>query len=185
MPLDELLETIETLRGRIEAHRQLLGENETRTRYALIDPLLVALGWDVSDPVLVVPEYSASGGRADYALLNENGKPAVMVEAKRLDRPPQDGLLQSITYCVGQATPHFCVSDGQRWAIYETFRQVAVHEKLVTQFDLVQDAPADVCLKALALWRPSVADGNVREGAHPWQLRQALTLLRPKMDGFP
>ncbi len=173
MPLDELLETIETLRGRIEAHGNTLRTSEAQTRYALIDPLLRELGWDTSDPSLVVPEYSASGGRADYALLGENGKPAVMVEAKRLDRPLEDGLSQSIAYCVEQGTPHFCVSDGRRWAIYETFRQVAVHEKLVTQFDLVQDAPAEACLKALALWRMGAATGTVQVAERPVAPRTA------------
>ncbi len=58
-------------------------DNETRTRMALIDPLLIALGWDTSDPALVIPEY-ASNGRADYALLGSDGNPAAFIEAKRL-----------------------------------------------------------------------------------------------------
>lgn len=173
MPLEELLETIETLRERIEEHGAALGGNETQTRYALIDPLLRALGWHTDDPSQVVPEYSASGGRADYALFGREGKPVVMVEAKRLNRPLQDGLSQSIAYCVEQGTPYFCVTDGQRWAIYETFRQVAVNEKLVTQFDLLQDSPAEVCLKALALWHPSVTEGHVSQGESPVLAEQA------------
>ncbi len=162
MPLDELLETVETLRRRIQEHGTALGGNETQTRYALIDPLLRALGWRTDDLSQVIPEYSASGGRADYALFGSDGKPAVMVEAKRLNRPLQDGLSQSIAYCVEQGTPYFCVTDGRRWAIYETFRQVAVNDKLITEFDLLGQPPAEVCLKALALWRPSVATGTVR-----------------------
>lgn len=167
MPLEDLLGAVETLRARIEAHGSALSGNETQTRYALIDPLLRALGWDTDDPSRVVPEYSASGGRADYALLGADRKPSVMVEAKRLNRPLEDGLSQSIAYCVEQGTPYFCVTDGQRWAIYETFRQVAIGEKLVTTFDLLQDSPAEVSLKALSLWRPSAMEGHVREGETP------------------
>lgn len=167
MPLDELLETVETLRRRIQEHGTALGGNETQTRYALIDPLLRALGWRTDDLSQVIPEYSASGGRADYALFGSDGKPAVMVEAKRLNRPLQDGLSQSIAYCVEQGTPYFCVTDGRRWAIYETFRQVAVNDKLITEFDLLGQPPAEVCLKALALWRPSVAEGQVSVGQAP------------------
>ena len=44
MALDDLKETIETLRERIQAHRLYLEGNETRTRQALIDPMLRALG---------------------------------------------------------------------------------------------------------------------------------------------
>ncbi len=167
MPLDELLDTIETLKRQIEAHGATLSGNESQTRYALIDPLLRALGWDTGDQTQVVPEYSASGGRADYALLNSHGKPAIMVEAKRLNRPLEDGLSQSIAYCVEQGTPYFCVTDGQHWALYETFRQVAVKDKLVTEFDLLGNSAPDVCLTALALWRPNVAQGQVRIGQTP------------------
>lgn len=83
MPLDELLGTVERLRGRIGEHGQSLRKSETLTRYALIDPLLRELGWDTSNPDQVVPEYPSSGGRADYALLAE-GTPRMMVEAKKL-----------------------------------------------------------------------------------------------------
>ena len=50
MLLDDLVGVIETLKERIAAHGAKPAENETRTRMALIDPLLQALGWDVSDP---------------------------------------------------------------------------------------------------------------------------------------
>lgn len=63
MLLDELLEVIETLKKRINDHGSILRENEIRTRMALIDPLLQVLGWDTSDPSLVMPEYSVSGVR--------------------------------------------------------------------------------------------------------------------------
>ncbi len=167
MPLDDLLETIETLRGRVHEHGPLLSQNEIRTRYALIDPLLRALGWDLDDPDQVVPEQDASGGRADYGLLDANKKLTVVVEAKRLDRPLKDGLNQSIAYCVGQGTPYFAVTDGRRWAVYETFRQVAVNEKLITEFDVLGDSPARVSLRALTLWRPSVTEGHVTDEVQP------------------
>ena len=182
MPLDDLLRLVETLRARIKAHGDLLGQNETRTRYALIDPLLRALGWDVEDPTQVVPEYSLAANRADYALLRADGKPAVIVEAKRLNRPLADGLDQSIAYCVAHGTPYFCVTDGRLWALYETFRQVAIDQKLVTQFD-VADSPADVCLadvclKAMALWRPGVQAGQVRPAEPP----VVTTITKPQPD---
>ena len=58
MPLDDLVSVIWTLQRRICAHGAALRENETRTRMALCDPLLRVLGWDVSDPGLVMPEYN-------------------------------------------------------------------------------------------------------------------------------
>ena len=82
MLLDDLVGVIETLQRRIADHGASLRENETRTRMAPVDLLLAALGWDVADPAVAPPEYSASGGRADYALLKPDGSPIAMVEAK-------------------------------------------------------------------------------------------------------
>ena len=50
MPLDDLISVTETLKERLRTHQSVLQGNETRTRMALIDPLLSALGWDTADP---------------------------------------------------------------------------------------------------------------------------------------
>ena len=52
MLLDELITVIETLKQRITDHGAILQDNETRTRMALIDPLLQVLGWDTTVPFL-------------------------------------------------------------------------------------------------------------------------------------
>lgn len=165
MPLEDLLETIETLRGRIRDHRPLLGQNEIRTRYALIDPLLRALGWDIDDPSEVVPEQDASGGRADYALLRA-GQPEVMVEAKKLGTPLQSAVQQGVVYCMEKGTRYFAVTDGQHWAVYDTQQSGPLLDRVITEFDL-GGSSAEASLKALALWRPSVVEGHVREGSTP------------------
>lgn len=166
MILESLFDLVNELRRRIEENGLQLRSNEMQTRYALIDPLLRELGWDTSDPSLVTPEFSASGGRADYALL-KNGRPVVMVEAKKLGEDLQGAVTQGITYCIGQGTPHFAVTDGQRWEIYETHRPVPVEQKKVVSFDIVRNAAGAVCLEALALWKPGVLDNSVRRGSEP------------------
>ena len=50
MGLDDLKEVIEKLQGIINTRHDYLLGKERRTRQVLIDPLLGALGWDVSDP---------------------------------------------------------------------------------------------------------------------------------------
>ena len=60
MPLDDLFTLIHELRERIDAHGAALRQNEALTRYALIDPLLRALGWNTADP----PSWSPSTARA-------------------------------------------------------------------------------------------------------------------------
>lgn len=65
----------------------IISVHETRTRYAVIDPILEALGWDLANPSQVRVEYvvevSGKMRRVDYALFSK-GKPAVLVEAKKL-----------------------------------------------------------------------------------------------------
>ena len=170
MPLESLHELVGTLRNRIETHADALRSSEAQTRYALIDPLLRELGWDTEDPVRVRPEYPLKteynpGTRsADYALL-ANGIPAMMVEAKRLGTPLRDQVLvQGINYCQVEGTKYFAVTDGRYWEIYETHKPVPIDEKRVIAFDLCESDAASVCLKALALWRPSVRSGHVAPG---------------------
>lgn len=166
MPLEILLQLVESLRARISAHRATLSQSEALTRYALIDPLLRELGWDTSDPTLVVPEYRSGSGSADYALLS-NGRPAMMVEAKKLGTRLQDAAGQGIQYCLIEGTPYFTLTDGAGWEIYETHRPVPIDEKRVVEFNLMDPSVAETCLKALALWRPSVQSGIVAGGHAP------------------
>lgn len=167
MPLESLLELVETLRSRIEKHSDALKASEALTRYALIDPLLRELGWDTSDPAVVVPEYRSGSGSADYALLTTGG-PAVMVEAKKLGTPLQDSvILQVLNYCQMEGTKHFAITDGARWGIYDTHKPVPMNEKRVAEFDLMGQSSAEFCLNALALWRPSVHAGYVAVGSSP------------------
>ena len=83
---------IRQLRSRAQAHWKYLssGERETRTKYALIDPILRSLGWDTEDPTQVKMEHEVSHGdddnrRVDYALFNApDSEPYILIEAKGL-----------------------------------------------------------------------------------------------------
>ena len=165
MPLESLLELVKTLSDRIDRHGSALRQSEALTRYALIDPLLRELGWDTANPEMVIPEYRSGNGRADYALMN-NGSPAMMLEAKSLGTPLQDVLSQGIQYCLMEGTSYFSVTDGRLWEIYETHKPVPINEKRIVRFDL-KDNSAQVCLKALALWRHSVESGDISAAQTP------------------
>ena len=161
MWLDDLNELVDTLKERIKQHRDVLGKNETATRYALIDPLLTALGWDLQDPGQVQTEYSIGDGRADYAMLasGDSSPPRLIVEAKKLDRPIGDGIKQSINYCTEDGILYFVVTNGRDWAVYETHKPVPVTNKRIVDFSLTGPAQATV-MKMLWLWR-----GNFESGA--------------------
>jgi len=165
MALESLIRLIGTLGKQIERHDVLLRQSEALVRYALIDPLLRELGWDTANPDLVRPEYRLGRMSADYALL-DHGKPAMVVEAKRLGADRQAAASQGIRYCIEDGIRHFAITDGRKWEIYETHRPVPIDEKKIITFDLAE-SPDDACLQALALWRRGIRGGTVREVPKP------------------
>ena len=168
MPLEKLLLLVETLKARIEKHGDALKGSEALTRYTLIDPLLRALGWDTADPSLVIPEFKSGKGWADYALLEGDGKPAMMIEAKSLGTPLHDeARTKGITYCIALGTKYFALTDGNCWEIYETHRPVPIEEKRIVKFDVTVQPTPEACLQALALWRANLEAGRAVAGLAP------------------
>ena len=166
MWLDDLNELVGTLKERIEQHKDVLGKNETATRYALIDPLLTGLGWDLSDPGQVRTEYrpddNSDRRRRDYTMFtgedNAGGdkkKPQLVIEAKHLGTPIGDKIIdQTIGYCVREGIPYFAVTNGSDWEIYKTFGEphIRIEDRRIVDFKLTAPAQTTV-MKMLWLWR--------------------------------
>ena len=172
MPFEDLVQVIETLRERIEAHRQSLQSNETRTRMALIDPLLRALGWDTENPALVLPEYELDTSRdttrrADYALLGVESKPAAVIEAKRLGAPLANYLDQMLTYASRAGIRYAGVTDGNHWEIYAVFDPKPLDERRLLHVSIANDAPHECALNLLLLWHPNLASGQPLQPSAP------------------
>lgn len=162
MDLDRLAKLIETLKDRIKRHRSRLsqGHAETRTRMALVDPLLQSLGWDTADLDMVVPEYElASAGRperADYALLRTDGKPAVIIEAKKLGEPLDVHRNQMVSYATAKGIPYAGLTDGNRWELYDVFDRVELEKKRILDVTVTNEEPHRLAVKLLVLWRQNL-----------------------------
>ena len=168
MPLDALVNVIDTLKKRIATHRQSFQQNETRTRMALIDPLLTALGWDVSDLSLVTPEYSVGKGRADYALNGPEIIPAAIVEAKRLGHTlDDDERIQMLNYANARGVRYAAVTDGNIWELYEVFKQAPLEDRRRLNLKIVGTPAHKLALGLLLLWRPNLASGAPTEAQEP------------------
>ena len=161
MSLDELNKLVGRLKMRIEQHKNVLGKNEIATRYALIDPLLTALGWDLSDPGQVRTEYHTGEGRADYAMLSGGSasRPRLVIEAKKLDSPLSNALSQSITYSNEKGIPYSVVTNGRDWAAYDIFKAVPNEDKKIVDFSLT-DPTQPTVMKMLWLWRGNFESGS-------------------------
>lgn len=83
--------------GQMVAETLKFSEAETRKR--LIDTMLVAAGWDVENPDEVVRELILKNGeRVDYALLDDNGSPLAVIEAKKTAKDAESGRTQAAAY---------------------------------------------------------------------------------------
>jgi len=87
---------------------ELLFDEET-TRYRLIDTMLAQAGWDIGarkqNTSQVKQEFEVDGqptasgkGYVDYVLMDDNGKPLAVVEAKRTSKNAEDGRMQAKLY---------------------------------------------------------------------------------------
>ena len=172
MLLDELVQTIETLKQRISDYGTELRQSEALTRYALIDSLLRELGWDLEDPAQVRPEYSgAGGGFADYALFGDGamGKPAAMLEAKSLDTPLTSNVVnQAFQYCFQIGIGHMVITNGNHWRWFDLLTPgLAIEKREMASVTLTTDPAHQCALKLLALWRPNLASGQPIAASEP------------------
>jgi hypothetical protein len=166
--MKELLAAIEKVRERIERYGEQLRQSEALTRYALVNPILDALGWDIGDPNQVVPEYPVSAGKADYAL-RWDAKVFIIVEVKSLGSSLSNAAMQGVKYAIAEGIPYFVCTDGDVWEVYDIFLQKPLPEKCIVRVrinDKQSDKSGGVAArKLLALWRPAMP--KVEEGEEP------------------
>ena len=163
--LDELLGCIETLQERIKKHGPSLKKHEFITRTQLIEPLLYALGWDVADPEQVTPELRTSDqsfAKADYALLQPDGKAVVLLEAKTLGHSlDHKERTQVLTYALETSTEYAGLTDGGRWELYEVFEKgKSLDERKILDVSIVNDPAHELAVQLLLLWRPNLSSGS-------------------------
>ena len=157
MVLDELLDAVEQVQGRIREHGDSLRGHETRTRVVLIDPILNVLGWNVADPSLVALELmDGSKKRADYVLL-ASGTYRAIIEAKKLGEPLAGHHEQMLAYCISSSVPYAALTNGDRWLLYDVWSRKPLDEKRIVDVS-VDDEPAHrAALQLLPLLRPNLA----------------------------
>ena len=169
MALDDLKEVIETLQGIINTHHDYLFKKEARTRLVLINPLLQALGWEVSNPAAVQIEYQVKKKRADYVLIRERRDvPIAMIEAKPLGKSlPRKVITQAITYAVENNILYIIVANGDRWEMYEVLKPGTLEDKKLMVFQLSEHLSQECALQALRIWKPNLASGSPKEAMTP------------------
>lgn len=101
--------------------------NETSTRYILIDPVLKALGWNISNMDQCAVEwpmpFNDPQGRADYVLGNSKNQNVIVIEAKSvkvsIGRNPRSFENKLCSYTQGMETGVAVLTNGLNWRLYE------------------------------------------------------------------
>ena len=151
MAVSHVKSAIESAIGQIKYHPSYISRHETCTRYALIDPVLFALGWNLADVIEVEVEYEINdSGRVDYALLDNDDKPVVIIEAKALSfngtKMSQERQLEA--YAKGMKRGYAVLTNGADWKVWDLSKRGGFNAKLVLELNLLENTPRQ-CATAL------------------------------------
>jgi hypothetical protein len=138
---------------------------EQNTKATLIEPILLALGWDIYNPDEVDREYrhQPSDDPVDYAL-KLDGRPVLFVEAKALRLPLGNGrwVKQLLSYGVVAGVDWCVLTNGDEYRIYNAHAPVEATEKLFQCFSISDVEAEEEVLRVLELLsRPSMAEGRI------------------------
>lgn len=117
--------------------------NEAAVRIGIIEPILASLGWDITDPLAVLPEYSSETRRVDYALCAFPTRPAVFIEAKAIGKV-EAADRQLFEYAFHEGVPFAVLTDGRTWSFYLPSAQGSYDDRRLYKLDL-QERAADEC----------------------------------------
>jgi predicted transport protein len=137
-----LARAIEAVRQTAEELKASGSANEANTRALLIDPLLAALGWNLTDLSQVDREYRVYDGTTlDYAL-KADGEPRLFVEAKGVTRKLDDKafIAQVVNYANNEGVQWCVLTNGLSYRVYKTNEPVGMDQKLLFEVDLTEDA---------------------------------------------
>lgn len=160
-----LNETIAKVQAAAQRLRASTAGNEANTKALLIEPLLVALGWDLSDIDAVEREVKVyEGTYLDYAL-KASSIPRLYLEAKSISGNLDDKrfVAQTVNYANNDGVLWCVLTNGLRYRVYKTNEPVAMAQKMLFEVDLASDAePSSEKARLLRLIsRQAVVEGSL------------------------
>jgi hypothetical protein len=158
--LQEILDSIKQAKQTIRAYRYALVSNQVLTRYALVDVLLKAAGWDVHDPAQVFPEWDMghTGQKAEYALLDNAGRPVAAIRVTPLSGFAVPDLAKFAALAQESSIRFAILTDGNLWLVADAASGRAPQDLEIMRVNLETD-PENFLLLNFA----SLAPSNLRE----------------------
>lgn len=124
-------------------------ETEEATKNALIMPFIQALGFDIFNPLEVVPEYVADigikkGEKVDYAILKD-GNPVILIECKCVKEKLDPHNTQLFRYFNCTKAKFALLTNGINYRFYTDLIQANImDEKPFLDFDITQIKDATI-----------------------------------------
>jgi predicted type IV restriction endonuclease len=147
--------------------------HEATTRYAIIDPILRALGWKLENPKHCrFEEWRSLRDKqkvADYILLNRESKHAVLIEAKGFSITKLQGWTEEIQlkeYAEETDARIAVLTNGQSWYLYDAPWDDSFGVLRPPDADICDDTPSEAArtlhrfLKRPKLWKPDQGANN-------------------------
>jgi len=120
---------------------------ETQTKESFINPMISALGWDVTDFDEVRLEYrhTKKATPVDYALLIDM-TPKLYIEAKQLGSNLDDykWIAQILTYSTMAGVKWAILTDGNHYKLYNTTAEAKLEEKLFFEWKIKDIAETNI-----------------------------------------
>ena len=191
-----LANAIDVVRKRIQQIRdrkETIGEQNTKA--ALIDPILIALGWDLQEIDEVRREYrrKPQDNPVDYALFL-NRTECLFIEAKSLEKDLNDRkwISQNLGYATVVGVRWCALTNGDEYRIYNSHAAVDVEQKLFRSVRISDAANANYVADTLhllskeqmhgrlldELWKVHFIDGNVSRSIEALLANEDAGLIR-------
>jgi len=154
--ISRFVDLINRLKERLVKYKDLFVQNEVAVRYALVNPFLRMLGWDIEDPEEVVPEYTNPKieGKADYALFIKevSNDPIAFIEVKKFGGITGEIVREKLKYSFDSGVRYTIITDGNEWILYDVFKpNVPFNERVVASWRILQDDPYEIIFKSLII----------------------------------
>jgi hypothetical protein len=167
-PVGNFIDLIAKVKKSAVAYQSKLLRNEAATRAVLIDPILKALGWDISNPDMVEFERFYRDTKVDYALYDQEGKVRIIVEAKALGGNLSDLkiLTSLVSYGFTYGIQELFLTNGLVW---QHFYQLRPGEMEPKELDISKDSLGHVAsylienLDAAKYWSKNTSKEELKE----------------------
>ena len=150
--LDHAVKTVRQKIVSIQEKEEKIGEQNTKT--VLINPILLALGWDLNNIDEIYQEYRhrPNDNPVDYALLI-NRNPCLLIEAKSLEKEVSDHkwINQTLSYATIVGVEWCVLTNGDKYRLYNAHAVVPADQKLFRQIQISDPTQHDFTLDTLDL----------------------------------